>query len=270
MKRVPSHYPTFVVIGAMRSATTSLHSYLNGHPEIFMSAIKGSAIYIDPNSPIRYPSKYSSMREKRGGLEETELLAKMRHGYAGQAHFGESTDLYTRYPVVDSNTPEKMIDTNPDMLLIYVLRNPLARLLSQFKVERTRPHNTAAKTLSRYLANGADAVDSSRYCFQIRRYLQQGFEISQILPIVFEEFIQEPDRHMRVIARFLNIEPHEMPGFPHLNQGPECPEPALSSELYRILINRLQADISALQELFGRSIPAWDLSEDTWCAGSAC
>ena len=32
--------PTFIIIGAMKSATTSLYYYLSLHPEIYMSKIK--------------------------------------------------------------------------------------------------------------------------------------------------------------------------------------------------------------------------------------
>ena len=32
--------PNFLVIGAAKSGTTSLHEYLNEHPDVFMSPIK--------------------------------------------------------------------------------------------------------------------------------------------------------------------------------------------------------------------------------------
>ena len=32
--------PNFLIIGAMKSGTTSLHRYLNSHPQVFMSKIK--------------------------------------------------------------------------------------------------------------------------------------------------------------------------------------------------------------------------------------
>ena len=32
--------PNFIIIGAMKAATTSLYTYLKQHPEVFMTAIK--------------------------------------------------------------------------------------------------------------------------------------------------------------------------------------------------------------------------------------
>jgi hypothetical protein len=39
-KRRPEMLPNFLIIGAMKAGTTSLHSYLTTHPEIYMSIKK--------------------------------------------------------------------------------------------------------------------------------------------------------------------------------------------------------------------------------------
>ena len=38
--------PNFLVIGAAKTGTTSLHNYLGQHPEIFMSEIKEPGFFV--------------------------------------------------------------------------------------------------------------------------------------------------------------------------------------------------------------------------------
>ena len=39
--------PNFFIIGAMKSGTTSLHSYLNDHPDIFMCHPKEPSYFVE-------------------------------------------------------------------------------------------------------------------------------------------------------------------------------------------------------------------------------
>ena len=50
--------PTFIVIGASRSGTTSLHHYLGQHPEIHMSAVKSPNFFVagDEQPPWEPPA----------------------------------------------------------------------------------------------------------------------------------------------------------------------------------------------------------------------
>lgn len=263
-------HPTFVVIGAMRSGTTSLHHFLARHPEIYMSPIKGPGLYLDPQERITYPSKYRSIAEKRRGLSDPELVRDMRSGYAGERHFGESTDLYTRYPALGRSVPEKMLQCNPAMKLIYIMRNPLDRIVSQFRFELSKPHNAPPRSLQAYLDCGTDAVATSLYGFQISRFLAGGFSPEDVHLIVFEELRQDPGEGMQGIAEFLALDRCETPALPHLNGSERKPardgeDLLFSGEQFRKLRRYIDADLEGLERLMGRRIAAWDLSGETWC-----
>jgi hypothetical protein len=257
----PADYPSLVVIGAMRSGTTSFHALLDRHPQIFMSPIKGPGLFLDPREPIDYPSKYRSTQEKRRCLSDAELLAAMREGWQGQRHFGESTDLYSRHPVAGSGVPGRMLRCNPELRLLYLLRHPVARLLSQFRFERAKPYNPAPRSLGAYLESAADPICASRYASQLHRYLASGFRRERIHVIVLEELLASPQRELARVTDFLRIDPWPRGAatiLPHLNAGPACPTEATAGELER-LRKELDPEVRALEQALGRRIAAWDL-----------
>ena len=257
----PDGYPSLVVIGAMRSGTTSLHALLGRHPEIFMSPIKGPGLFLDPREPIDYPSKYRSTHEKRRRLSDADLLAAMREGWRGERHFGESTDLYTRYPVAGGGVPRRMLRCNPELRLLYLLRHPVARLLSQFRFERGKPYNPAPGSLGAYLDSAADPISASRYASQLRRFLSSGFRRERVHVVVFEELLAAPERELARVTDFLRIDawPRGVARtLPHLNASPPFDGEATPAELER-LCKELEPEVRALETALGRRIATWDL-----------
>ena len=75
--------PNFILIGAARSGTTSLHKYLESHPEIFMSEIK----------EINF---FSNERYWKKGINWYEAHFNKAKGKA----IGEASTSYTNYPLI--------------------------------------------------------------------------------------------------------------------------------------------------------------------------
>jgi hypothetical protein len=266
--RLPAR-PTFVVIGAMRSGTTSFHHLLASHPKVFMSAIKGPGLFLDPEEPISYPSKYTSLAQKRGYRTDDELLAAMRDGYAGQPHFGESSDSYSRHPTVGRGVPAKMLRYDPDMRIIYLLRNPIDRIVSQYRHERTKPHNPVRCSLAAFLEASDDPIHVSSYAAQIERYLQNGFAPESVHIVIFEELADQLPQVLAQLTRFLEIENPPRWGLPHLNRSAQhgfgSGALGLGKDQHRRLLSRIAPQVEALEDMLGRRITAWDLSERRWC-----
>jgi hypothetical protein len=132
--------PDFLVIGAARAATTSLHYYLDQHPGITMSRTKEPNHFafdhttspprplIDPGSPI----VTKSVPDRRA---YEQLFA---HAAAGDV-LGEASPLY----LYVREAPEQIQRALPDPKLVAVLRNPIDRAYSHWLHIRRDSPDTA-------------------------------------------------------------------------------------------------------------------------------
>ena len=114
------HRPDFIVVGAMKSATTTLHEQLARQPGVFMSSPKEPNFFSDDAIYARGWGWYSSL-----------------FGEAGPGVVrGESSTHYTKLPTFP-RTVERMVHDLPCVKLIYVMRHPIDRLISQYVHELT-------------------------------------------------------------------------------------------------------------------------------------
>jgi len=82
---------------------------------------------------------------------------------------GESSTSYSKYPVFDG-VPKKMHSVIPDANLIYVVRDPIQRIISQY-MHRVA-HSEEQRTLEEILLNPEnDYIYYSKYYMQIEKYL---------------------------------------------------------------------------------------------------
>jgi hypothetical protein len=174
--------PNLIVIGASKTGTTSLHYYLGLHPQIFMSREK----------ELRY-------FEQNWGRGVEWYQDQFR---SGQNHLirGETSPQYTEYPRT-SGVPERMHALIPDAKLLYVVRDPFARLLSHFVFL------APGKDLTRAL----DPIETNRYvaesrqCWQLEQYLPY-YPLSQILVISAEDLRHARRTTLSKVFRFLGVD----------------------------------------------------------------
>lgn len=158
--------PDFILIGAMKCATTTLHNQLAEHPGIGMAEPKEPCFFSDDEVWERGFGWYETVF---GSASADDLL-------------GESSTHYTKLPTYPQ-TVARLREHVPDARLIYVIRHPIDRLISQYIHEWTErvtsdPIDEAIQTLP-------ELIDYSRYAYQIRPYLQ-AFGPDRVL-LVFQE-----------------------------------------------------------------------------------
>jgi hypothetical protein len=178
--------PTLVVIGGLKCGTTSLHHYLNLHPEIEMSRPKELNFFVE------------------------ELNWELGHDWY-TAHFdasapvrGETSPHYTARPRYDG-VAERMRETLGEARLIYMVRDPIDRMLSHYL------HNAGggyeSRSLTEALGDEQTAyVDRSRYAFQLDPYLE-AFGAERIEIVAREELKDVRAETMRRLFGFLGIDP---------------------------------------------------------------
>jgi hypothetical protein len=174
------------VIGAMKSATTTLHEQLARQPGIFMSRPKEPNFFSDNENYARGWSWYSSLFRPAGG---TDLC-------------GESSTHYSKLPTYP-RTVDRMVRDLPRLKLIYLIRHPIDRLISQYVHEVTTGRITTA--LEAAVDRHPELIEYSRYSMQLQPYLDAyGFE--NILPVFFSRLVNHSQDELERIGRFLNHE----------------------------------------------------------------
>ncbi len=178
--------PNLIVIGAMKCGTTPLHYYLGLHPEISMSKTKELDFFIlEKNWPK--------------GVEWYES------NFVGKAKiYGEASPHYTNYPRF-SGVPERMHSLIPEAKLIYLVRDPIERMISDYvhlcsigRETRTIREALSNQTENRYL-------NRSRYFMQLEQYLKY-FQKSQTFIVTQEELLNRRIETLQTIFRFLEVE----------------------------------------------------------------
>jgi len=172
----------------MKSGTTTLANMIRSHPHIFM-----------PKKELNFFSDNFS----RGTSWYDRQFNPYRFSGEKSANY-----MYLK------ECPERISKYNPDMRLIFILRNP---------VDRTYSNYLHALRKGREVLSFKEAVDAeedrikidryygyktrSVYFRQIENYLQY-FPKTQMHFIIFEEMVKNPDRALLGVYKFLGVRKH--------------------------------------------------------------
>ena len=175
--------PDFVIIGAMKCGTSTLHTQLAARRGVFMSEPKEPNFFSDDDRWANGIAGYAALFE---GAGRDEIC-------------GESSTHYTKLPTYP-RTVERIARHLPDARFVYVVRDPLDRIVSQSIHEWTQrevrePFAAAVERHSRFVAY-------SSYAMQLAPYLEHWGR-SRLLLVAFERMIARPDDELARICAFL-------------------------------------------------------------------
>jgi hypothetical protein len=177
------HRPDFIVIGAMKSATTTLHEQLARQAGIYMSRPKEPNFFSDDEIHVQGWGWYGSLFEMAG---ESDLR-------------GESSTHYTKLPTYP-RTVERMARALPRLKLIYVMRHPFDRLVSQYVHEVTAGGITVG--LREALVQHPELIEYSRYSMQLHPYLEV-YGLAGVLPVFFPHLVTHSQDELERIGCFI-------------------------------------------------------------------
>lgn len=183
---VDGHLPNLVIIGAAKSGTTSLHHYLEQHPEVFMAEKKELHFFQDP--------------------DRLEWLPLYREQFPVDAPVrGEATTLYSRSPAIPG-VAERMAAIVPDAKIVYLVREPIERALASYREERF--HLNERRTVEEAFADLDDPynpyVAASRYAEQLEPYLA-AFPREQVLVVDSRDLARRTDETLARVLEFLGV-----------------------------------------------------------------
>ena len=180
------YLPNFLIIGGMKCATSTLHEQLARQPGIFMSELKE-------------PNFFSNDEQYTKGIEW--YLSHFQTANANDL-CGESSTHYTKLPTYP-NTIERIYQHLPEVKLIYVMRHPIDRLISQYIHEWTQ--RVISVEINQAITQHPELIEYSRYSMQLKPYLET-FGQERILPVFFERLLNYQQEELERICRFIGYQ----------------------------------------------------------------
>jgi hypothetical protein len=175
--------PHFIIIGAMKAATSTLQRQLVAQPGIFMT---------DPKEP----NFFSDDQEFEKGIEWYS------HSYAGSKEGdirGEASTHYTKLPTYP-RTVTRLETHVPNPVFIYLMRHPVDRLVSHYIHEWStgRFQCDIATAVERH----SELIDYGLYAMQLQAY-HQVFGQHSVLPVFFDRLLVRPQEELEKVCRFI-------------------------------------------------------------------
>lgn len=192
--------PSFLIIGAMKSATTSLARYLGAHPQVFMV----------PQKELHYFDRLLDRGE--------EWYRRQFAAADGRPAAGEATPDYMYF----SEVPALMARTVPQARLIAILRDPVDRAYSHYWHERARGRErlefaeAVAAEPDRLASRDPDArryfsyIDRGRYLRQLQRVCQY-YPRESLLVLLADDLYERPLETFQGVCRFLGVDDAFLP-----------------------------------------------------------
>lgn len=179
--------PDFIVIGAMKSATSSLAEQLNLQPGVFMTDIKEPNFFSNDEIYEKGEAWYSSLF---ADAKTTDLK-------------GEASTHYTKLPKYP-DTLVRLRDYCPDAKFIYVMRHPIDRLVSHFAHNWTTGHFKRNTSIDAAIVEYPPLVEYGLYKKQLDPWFK-AFGLKRVLPVFFDRLISEPQKELERISKFIGI-----------------------------------------------------------------
>lgn len=176
-----------VIIGAMRSGTSSLFHWLSQHPEICASTENEPGFFSNDDVWNRGLDWYQSLWKWDRSVHRIAL---------------EESDNYSKAALFPA-AARRLASVAPNAKIIFAMRNPIHRIESHYTLGRAKGWPESGRPLKDYIHD--DLLECSRYAKQIDQYAAV-FPMSNILLLRSEEMFEHPARVLSRVCTFLGVE----------------------------------------------------------------
>ncbi len=177
--------PTFLVIGAQKAATTSLHAFLGEHPDIFLPDLKETNFFLEEEHGTQRRAWYESLFDE--GRDA--------------AHRGDVSPGYSMFPFY-RGVAERAAITVPDARIIYLIRHPIDRMVSSWA--QGIGAGIEDQDLEEAMLFASNYLLPSCYGLQLSRW-KACFPSEQILVIRSEDLAADPGATLDRVLRHLSL-----------------------------------------------------------------
>lgn len=242
--------PTFLIIGAQKSATRWLRVNLGKHPDVF-TADRELMFFNKPG------------RVRRIGLEGYRAQFA---GWDGEPVVGEATPSYMIWRHKPGDVARRIDRCLPDVRLIAILRNPVDRADSALSHHIRRQRLPARAKLVKQVKRRRPEKDNfgliagGWYGESLRPYVRRFG--SRLLVLLYDDLQRDPffvyRRALAHIGAEPTFRPEELQSVVFGNRTSSA-EPTLTIDERRFLYQTYFAqDVRRLQRLIGRNLSMWN------------
>lgn len=252
--------PNFLIVGAAKAGTTSIHAYLQQHPQVFMCPVKETNFFAFEGEELNF----------LGGISPGYLanFATNIDDYCDQFQevnneiaIGEACPSYLYLP----QAVERIKNYIPDVKIIIILRDPIERAYSHFlhhlrdRLVTKTGFEQALKLESERIADNwwwdYHYVQVGLYSQQLKRYFD-NFDRQQIKVVLYKDLKADSLAFVQDIFEFIGVErqfkpdlsaKHNATGIPyHKALDALLKEPNLIKAIYQLLLpEKLRKPITA-------------------------
>jgi len=196
-------YRYLIIGGTHKAGTTSIFYYLSDHPEVCASNRKETRFFLDTSYPGIAPYKFENGLDNYGIFFNRCSYDKLRV---------EATPEY----LYSFSTPEKIKNALPHAKIVFILREPISRLISWYRFGKQIGLISADKSFDKYIEEqikeGDKLKENLRTLKQGRYslYLKTYFNVlgrDKILVLFYEEFLKNEKLALQQVSRFAEIDP---------------------------------------------------------------
>jgi hypothetical protein len=183
--------PQVMIIGAQKCGTTTLYRDLMGHPDIFFPLNK------EPEVLVKYPDvddARSRYKQLYGNARPDQILA-------------EASTAYTKMPTHSGLPKLAKRLCGPELKLIYLTRNPIERIVSQY--QHDFHHHVITDNFSHAIRNDHRLIDYSRFAWQLQPWIDE-FGGDNVLTFDLSDYSADRAGHVGKILRFIGANPERL------------------------------------------------------------
>lgn len=205
--------PTFVVAGAARAGSTAVIESLRTHPDVFVTLPKEPHFFALADGPVAFTGPGDDLTINRIAVTDRSAYLKLYpegDDYLALGDGSVSTLYYYERAI------PAILDVNPDLRVVIVLREPVARAYSSHQYLLNRGYETeldfltAIEDEARRRSEGWHHLwhytGMSTYATAVRRFLE-ALGPDQVRVWFHDELSGEPERCLAEVQRFIGVDP---------------------------------------------------------------
>ena len=200
--------PNFLIVGAAKCGTSSLHNYLNQHPDVFMPSYNEQGMKV---KEPRFLIKDLVKDRLHNGVWDLESYHALFNHVVNEKAIGESTVLYLYYYNEAIKNIKKYL--GDDVKIIIMLRNPVDRAFSAYthvsrSLKEPLSFEEALEVEENRLENDITLTpmvmykDMGLYHNMVSAYIEN---FKNVHVVMHEDFLQNTKAVVKLTLAFLGI-----------------------------------------------------------------